>query len=61
MMIETKKPYGSITDKAIQYRFEQDHKFYIVDSGFNTIEIEESEYMKLRCPVRNIVRKRGIR
>jgi len=60
-MIETKRPYGSMTDKAIQYRFEQDGKFYIVDRGYNTIEVSEKEYMKLKCPVRNVARKVGTR
>jgi len=55
MMIATLRPYGSINDKSIQYRFENKGKFYVVDKGYNPIEVSESEYMKLKCPVRKMI------
>ena len=57
MMITTKKPYGAIGDKSIQYRFVQDKNYYIVDSASNVWEISESDYMKLTCPVKKYIRK----
>lgn len=54
-MIETIKPYGSIGENTIQYRYVEDNKFYVVDTTYNKMEVSESEYNKLKCPVR----KRG--
>ena len=57
MMITTIKPYGAISDKSIQYRFEQEGKYYIVDVAFNIAQISESDYMKLNCPVKKYPKK----
>ena len=57
MIISTKKPFGAISDKAIQYRFEQDNKFYVMDNGYNPIEISESDYMRLTCPIKKYGKK----
>ena len=57
MMVATIKPYGAISDKSIQYRFEQEGKYYIVDNAFNTAQISESDYMKLNCPVKKYLKK----
>ena len=51
-MIATLKPYGSISDNAIKYRYEEKGKYFVIDKGFNKIEIAKEEYMKLKCPIR---------
>lgn len=57
MMIKTLKPYGCINDLTIQFRFEQDGKFYVVDKTYNTAQVEESEYKQLTCPVKKYQKK----
>lgn len=50
-MITTKKPYGAINSKSIKCRYKDNGKFYAIDKGYNKLEISESEYNKLKCPV----------
>ena len=57
MMIATIKPYGAIVDRTIQYRFEQDDKYYVVDSAYNTYQVNESEYKRLTCPIKKYPKK----
>lgn len=56
-MISTIKPFGSFADRLAQYRFTQDGKYYVVDEEYNQYQIEESEYMALKCPIRKITKK----
>ena len=56
-MIRIIKPFGAISDLVIQFRFEQDGKFYVVDNAYNTAQVEESEYKRLTCPVKKYQKK----
>lgn len=55
-MIKTLRPYGAFSG-IIRYRFEQDNKYYIVDITYSQIEIEKDDYMKLKAPIKKVVRK----
>ena len=59
MMIETKIPYGSVSDRVVEYRYQENGKYYVVDNASNIWEINENEYMKLKCPIKKVYRKRG--
>ena len=51
-MILTKRPYGAIQSKLIEYKYVFNDRFYIVDNSLNIMEIEESEFNRLDCPIK---------
>ena len=58
MMINTKKPYGSIRSQDIQYRFECEGRYFIMDYAYNKWELEKEDYMKLKAPIKKWEGKR---
>lgn len=50
-MIATIKPFGAIGERFIQFKYEDNGKFYIIDNLFNRIEIGKKDYDNLNCPV----------
>lgn len=57
VMIMTEKPYGALNDKSIQYRFEEDGNYYVVDVAYNKYLVSEKDYKKLTCPIKKFRRK----
>lgn len=41
-----------INNSLIKYRYEEDGKYYVVDNGYNKIQVDESTYMKIKAPIR---------
>ena len=56
-MITTIRPYGA-TSNDIRYRYEEDGKYYIVDNAYNQFEVSKHEYMKLKAPIKKIIRRK---
>lgn len=53
MMLNAIKPHGLIiSDQMIKYRLEEYEKFYVIDKGYNKIEISKEDYMRLKAPIR---------
>ena len=52
-MIVAINPKGlTISTMTIRYRLEEGEKFYVIDNGYNKIEISQEDYMKLKAPIR---------
>ena len=52
-MIVAINPKGlTISNTIVRYRFEEHDKFYVIDKGYNKIEISKEDYMKLKAPIR---------
>ena len=62
MMMKTIKPSGVyVGESIIQYRYEREGKYYIVDKGFNKMEISQEDYMKLKCPIKKNIRESEVK
>ena len=52
-MIVAINPKGlTISTTIVMYRLEECEKFYVIDKGYNKIEISKEDYMKLKAPIR---------
>jgi len=52
-MIVAINPKGlTISTTIVRYRFEEYEKFYVIDKGYNKIEISKEDYMKIKAPIR---------
>lgn len=41
-----------INDSLVLYRFVEDGKHYIIDKGYNKIEVDEPTFLKIKAPIR---------
>ena len=58
MMIAVLKPSGLfISDVELKCRYQLNGKFYVVDNGYNKLEVSEKDYMRLKCPIRKYLER----
>lgn len=57
MIIAIQPRYLIVSEKCVKYRCQWKDHYYIVDDGFNKIEISKEDYEKLDCPIRTPLRE----
>lgn len=41
-----------INESLVKYRLYDGEKYYVIDKGYNKIEIDEPTYMRIKAPIR---------
>ena len=58
-MITTIQPrYLIVSETCLKYRYQFNNRYFVVDDGFNKMEITETDYKRLKCPVRTPKKER---
>lgn len=51
-MITTLKPTGAISEALVMNKYEDNGRYFIVDTLYNRIEITKKDYDILKCPIK---------
>ncbi len=56
-MIKTIRPFGSIANQIVKYKFETNEKYYVVDDLYDAYEISKDDFINLDLPIRIVKRR----